>query len=349
LLASLALALASGRAAGQAGCVSDIRNAASDGSFCHNGTAAAPAQSPAAPAANSSAASAAGSVIGSVLGGALAAPTNYPAYQHVSPKPVVGDDDDSAPDPGTSDAQDIIAGFNRDGAALPCPDDPDVVCIGQGTPDMSLLGENPVATADAALSDVPPAPLSAPPPPPEPETKTDTARDSIAAVWDDFTEAVSLEEIGRVGLKELHAIPAALTGLSEKVGTGANVVALADASVSASEGQTAKASGQLTGVAVGVASEPAGLAAAVCGQVNPCVKASVTGFNAVVDAPANIGAAAVKSFPSKSLIEGYKLQYNMTDAQALQKYNQVIDDSANRVKDDGQNESFVKGVLGASQ
>jgi hypothetical protein len=112
-LAFLAVALTAGRAAADLGCVSDIRDAGPDGSFCH-GHADHPsgqAQQPAInPAAATQLTNMAGGVMGSMLGNALVAPLPN-QYQGRKPvKPAVTEDD-GIKTPGTGAASDIIGGY----------------------------------------------------------------------------------------------------------------------------------------------------------------------------------------------------------------------------------------------
>lgn len=112
-LALLALPLTAGRAAAEAHCVSDIRDAAPDGSFCKghidamNGQAQQPAINP---AAATQLTNLAGGVAGSILGNALVTPLANQYQGHKPVKPVVTDGDGIVT-PGIGAAGDVISGY----------------------------------------------------------------------------------------------------------------------------------------------------------------------------------------------------------------------------------------------
>jgi hypothetical protein len=100
-------------------CVSDIRNAAQNGSFCHNTkSVASPAQAPS-PAASAGMGKGLSALAGALLAPAVTTQTNYPAAQHASPTPVVSGDDGLGRTAGVASgvgaADDIISGYIDDG------------------------------------------------------------------------------------------------------------------------------------------------------------------------------------------------------------------------------------------
>jgi RHS repeat-associated protein len=117
-LCALAVVVAAPRrSAGQAHCVSDIRNAAPDGSFCQGSDGPPPSAQPSAGA--QQVGNAVGSVIGSAIGAAL-----VPALPPLPPAPVIprstpDEDLNDGTTTGVQSAQDIINGFSPGKSTAP--------------------------------------------------------------------------------------------------------------------------------------------------------------------------------------------------------------------------------------
>lgn len=292
-----------------------------------------------------------GGAIGSALGNALVAPLANPYQGHVRPRPVVGDEDESAPNPevsdGVGDAQDIIGGFTQSDRFSACLEDPLVFCGDRKLSDMSSLDANESVTADEELTDAVGEPAA---PAPAAKKTADQDMGLLAKYWSKFTDAVSTEEIFR----QITHLGGLLSGTalkgSEGIGSAATGVGIIDAGVAANNGENSKAVGMGTAVSVGVASEGTGFALAACGKIDPCAKTAATGFDAIASAPGNAAGAYLKTVPDQDLIMNYQYEHDgMTYEQAQQHFNQGIDANTNKLNNSGQNKDFVNGLTGASQ
>jgi hypothetical protein len=140
------------RSAGQASCVSDIRNAGPNGSFCQGSDG--PPASGSTPAGAQQVGNALGSLVGSVIGAGLVKPLPpMPAAPNISKNAEDLDQPDPNVHKNVGAAQDIINDFNKKGSAPGC--DGDGVCLDGDTPSMAVLGEEETPRWTDAVADLP--------------------------------------------------------------------------------------------------------------------------------------------------------------------------------------------------
>ncbi len=246
-----------------------------------------------------------------------------------------------------------------------CPDDTSMVCLigtTSQTPNMELLGENQKPGAEARAGDIPKSDIDGLVPAPDPaslQAAADGAGKTLSGIWDGITTATTYEEIvrtaseyGMAGLQKLGInlgnlspeLLEKLEGVSEKIGTAANVIGLADVAVTSYQGKTPEANAKAAALAVGVVAPPVGFAAAACGLSDACSQTVATGANAALNAPINaaVDSGLAQTFAASPSLDQYAL---MTGGPGVQEQVQAQADKMTNTNT-GTVNSFVFDFLG---